>query len=203
MFYAKDIAKPQANETIKNRKFFIDKTASEINIIYPQAKDYIGNVYSMVFSVLDAYPGDTVNYTINEEEYSVVHSDTITVSATSLEGQNTYSISAPDKAGNPSDAEVNFNVIPDAVEKKTLGDYFKVYPNPVSNIGNYEFYLAKPSELRMNIYDIAGRQLEQRVIGGNPGKNKISYDFSKYKPGIYFYRLTTPTRTETKKIIKK
>jgi len=38
------------------------------------------------------------------------------------------------------------------------------------------------------MYDITGRQLEQRVIEGNFGENKISYDFSRYKSGIYIYR---------------
>lgn len=193
VFSTKDIAKPQGNETILNRYFVIDKTPTEINFIYPEAnKEYVGSVDSMVVSLTDAHPGDTVNYTINGTDYSVAYSDTITVSTTSVEGQNTYSVSTTDRAGNPSATEVNFNIVPDAVEEnkeKTLEDYFKVYPNPVSNIGTFEFYLNAPKDLKFSVFDITGRQLEQRVIEGNFGENKISYDFSKYKSGIYIYKM--------------
>ena len=192
VFFAKDIAKPQGNETIKNIKFFIDKTPPEINFIYPEAnKEYVGSVDSMVVAVTDAHPSDTVNYTINGTDYSVAHSDTITVSTTSVEGKNNnYSITALDKAGNPSTAEVNFNIVPDAVEKpKTLEDYFKFYPNPVSNIGNFEFSLDKPQNLRFSVYDITGKQLEQKVFEGNLGENKVSHDFSKYSSQICIYRV--------------
>ena len=39
------------------------------------------------------------------------------------------------------------------------------------------------------MYDITGKQLEQRVIKGNFGENKVSYDFSKYDSQICIYRI--------------
>ena len=211
IFYAKDIAKPQANETIKNIKFFIDKAPPEVNMIYPEAdKDYVGKVDSMVVAVTDAHPGDTVNYTINGTDYFVAHSDTITVNTTSIEGQNTYSVSTTDKAGNPSYTETNFNIVPDAVEEikeekeKTLESYFKVYPNPASDVVNFEFSLEVPQNLRFRIQDITGRQLEQRVIKGNLGENKVLYDFSKYASQICIYTIKGDKGyVKTGKVVKK
>jgi len=189
-------AKNTAKDTIK---YVIDITPPNIDIIYPESKDYVGKVDSMVVAVSDANPGDTIHYNINGADYSVAYSDTITVNTTSIEGQNKYSVSAPDEAGNPAYAEVNFNIIPDAVEKKTLESYFRFYPNPTKDIGNFEFYLDAPKNLKFSVYDITGKQLEGINIEGNSGDNKISYDFSEYNSGVYIYKLGK----KTGKVIKR
>lgn len=212
IFCAKDIAKPQSNETIKNIKFFIDKTSPEINIIYPENKDYIKSVDSMVISISDLYlnndscwystdNGQTKTYfTCESGEQKTIYPDFI-------DHENKWIVGASDKATNDSTAEVNFYISPDAVEEKketTLEDYFKFYPNPVTGVGNFEFYLQTPQNLRFSISDITGRQLEQLVIEGNAGENKVPYDFSEHPAGIYIYRLEgLESNIKTGRVVKR
>jgi len=52
---------------------------------------------------------------------------------------------------------------------------------------------------------MAGKELENIVVEGNPGENKISYDFSKYSSGFYIYRFEGSGKRDVKavKIIKR
>ena len=54
------------------------------------------------------------------------------------------------------------------------------------------------------MYDITGKQLEQRVIEGNFGENKVSYDFSKYDSQICIYRIIGDKGySKTGKVVKR
>jgi len=39
------------------------------------------------------------------------------------------------------------------------------------------------------MYDITGKQLEQRVIEGNTGDNKVPHDFSRYSSKLLIYKI--------------
>lgn len=38
---------------------------------------------------------------------------------------------------------------PNAIKTNSLESSFKVYPNPVSNIGNFKFYLKTPQNIKL------------------------------------------------------
>ncbi|MCK5625199.1 T9SS type A sorting domain-containing protein [Candidatus Pacearchaeota archaeon] len=207
VFFANDIAKPQGNKTIEKRTFFVDKTAPKINITYPQEQNYVGSVDSLVFSIFDENL-DSCAYSIDNGEtktcFPSQSSGQNTIELSGLEGANTWSIYTKDKAGNFSKEEVNFNIIPDAVEKEVVEDYFKAYPNPTTGNLNFEFYLDAPKDLKFSVHSITGKRLEERIIKGNQGDNKATSDFSEYSSGLYIYRFEGLDKGDVKtgKVVK-
>lgn len=203
------------NQPIVSEEVKLDKAAPEINIIYPEADaDYIKSVDSMVVSISDLNLNkDSCWYSTDNGQtktyFSCESGEQKTIYPDFVDGANTGTIGASDYATNTSGAEVNFYISPDAVEENKeepalLEDYFKFYPNPVTDVGNFEFSLDKPQNLRFSMYDITGRQLEQRVLEGNLGDNKISYDFSKYDSQICIYRIIGDKgNIKTGKVFKK
>lgn len=183
------------NQPIVSKETKLDKTLPTIDIIYPEEKDYVGGVDSMVVSVYDLNLDNdgcwhSTDNGQTKEYFPCTSGEQTTVYPDDVEGANTWTVGAGDYATNTSGAEVNFNVIPDAVEEpKTLESYFKAYPNPTNGIVNFEFSLEAPENLRFSAYDLTGKQLEKRVINGNAGENKISYDFGKYSSNIIIYRI--------------
>jgi len=171
----------------------LDKTDPEIEILYPENKDYAEEIDSLAFTLKDNYLANNVEYNINGNNYSTSSADTVRVSTTSNEGANKYSVTAFDEAGNSSYSEVNFNYNPTGIEEPILEE-FKVYPNPAGNIINFEGI----ERAKISIYDITGRQLEKRVLEGN------NMDISKYSSGIYILRAEdSKGKVYTEKIIKK
>ncbi len=75
------------------------------------------------------------------------------------------------------------------------------YPNPFNPETKIKFGLPKSGDIKISIYDAAGRKVEEPVNGHfNPGTFEISFDGSKYSSGIYFYKLESGGFTETKKM---
>ncbi len=132
VFYANDIAKPQGNETIKNIKFFIDKTPPQINIIYPQPLEYL-QVDSIIFSTSDSYldscwfsvdAGQTKQYFPSSSGYTdILHLN-------SVEGINTWSLYTKDKAGNQSNEKITFTI------DKTAPIIQILYPENADYVGD-------------------------------------------------------------------
>ncbi len=203
LFYVNDIAKPKGNEATKSIKFFIDKTAPDINIIYPKNDGrYMEKVDSMVFKISDPSLDSTWYSTDNGQTKHYVPAVSDSIEIISLNAQdkgNTWSIYAKDKAGNLNSSRIYFYVSPVAVKENKANKSFKAYPNPVHNIENFDFYLESPKNLQFSVYDVSGKLLEKIVFEGNQGENKINYDFSKYKSGIYIYKLGD----KTGKIVKR
>ena len=175
-------------QDIVSKETKLDKTPPEITASINHIEET--DSAEIAINVLEANP-DYSRYSYNGSDWAYFTSDTLFKEQLN-QGENILNVESQDKATNFLEKETtyNFNIVPDAVEKpKTLEDYFKFYPNPVTNIGNFEFSLDKPQNLRFNIYDITGKQLEQRVIKGNLGDNKVSCDFSKYSSQICIYRI--------------
>ena len=178
------------NQNIVSKEIKLDKTAPEItaSISHIEGTDSA----EVAINVLEANL-DSARYSYNGSDWNYFSSDTL-FREELKEGENVLNVEARDKATNFSEIEEKLNFVPDAVEpSKTLENYFKVYPNPVSNIGNFEFYLDAPKNLKFSVYDVSGRELEKIIVEGNQGDNKLNYDFSKYKSGIYIYKLGTKT----------
>jgi len=203
--YAKDKA---GNKLEQEIEFIVDKTTPKIDITSPESKKYAEEVNDFVFTVTDANL-DSCFYSADNGQTKTYFPCTsgaeTTLNITSNEGLNNWSLYAKDKAGNKLEQNVVFEFVPDSVEENPLEKSFKEYPNPTTGPVNFEFYLNTPENLRFNVYNIAGKELENIVVEGNPGENKISYDFSKYSSGFYIYRFegSGKRNVKTGKIIKR
>lgn len=80
---------------------------------------------------------------------------------------------------------------------------FQVYPNPVNNRLTLEYQLQKPGMVTIDLLDLFGRQVT--VIQNEwqqSEKYKVNFDATALPPGIYFCRLLTGNKFETRKIIR-
>ncbi len=80
-------------------------------------------------------------------------------------------------------------------EEKSLPDDIQLlqnYPNPFNAKTVISFYLEKPSQVSLKIYDIQGHQIETVCSGIQPaGFSRIHFSGSQYASGVYFYELLT------------
>jgi len=66
------------------------------------------------------------------------------------------------------------------------------YPNPFTTHTNISFNLEESTNVRIEIYDLGGKQIETILDEGyNSGQHTIIWHNNNYKPGIYFYVLRT------------
>ena len=88
-------------------------------------------------------------------------------------------------------------------EKPTNGttsyELYQNYPNPFNPTTTIRFSLPQRSHVTLKIFDILGREVATLVNGElNPGEHSVVYDTKGLPSGVYFYRLTTPTFSQTK-----
>jgi len=76
------------------------------------------------------------------------------------------------------------------------------YPNPFNPVTTIQFQVPQTARTTLTLYDILGRNvttlLDQDI---SAGKHMISWDSSNVSSGVYFYRLTSGSYTDTKKMI--
>lgn len=80
---------------------------------------------------------------------------------------------------------------------------FRVYPNPSTDIFNFEFNLLKSSNIEITITDLSGKNVD--IITNKQyinGKYTIEYNSEKLKEGIYFCKLITDNNIQIIKLIK-
>jgi photosystem II stability/assembly factor-like uncharacterized protein len=76
------------------------------------------------------------------------------------------------------------------------------YPNPFNPVTVISFNLAAKGPAQLLVYDITGRVVNTLVNGVyEPGEYNITFDASELASGIYYYKLVTQDKTETKKMI--
>ena len=65
------------------------------------------------------------------------------------------------------------------------------YPNPFNPTTTIDFYLNKSSEVKLQIYSVDGRLVENITSGNlNAGKHSYKWNAENYASGIYIYQLT-------------
>ncbi|MFA6364937.1 MAG: T9SS type A sorting domain-containing protein [Candidatus Paceibacterota bacterium] len=76
------------------------------------------------------------------------------------------------------------------------------YPNPFNPSTVIHYAVPHTSEVSLIVYDALGREVETLVRERkNAGEYEVRFTASSLPSGIYFYRLQTADRTETKKMI--
>ncbi|MCP4580814.1 MAG: T9SS type A sorting domain-containing protein [candidate division Zixibacteria bacterium] len=75
------------------------------------------------------------------------------------------------------------------------------YPNPFNASTTVSFEIAHTGDVNLSIYNLMGQKVETLVEGNlNAGYYNITWNASEYSSGIYFYKLTTNTKTLTKRM---
>ena len=73
------------------------------------------------------------------------------------------------------------------------------YPNPFNASTTISFAVSAATDARLEIYDITGRLVNTLLDGSvEAGEHSVVWDASDYATGVYFYRLETAEKTETR-----
>ena len=76
------------------------------------------------------------------------------------------------------------------------------YPNPFNPTTNISFQLPVKSSVRLEFYDILGRQVETADMGSlSAGQHVYEFNGMGKASGVYFYRLVTEQFIDTKKML--
>jgi photosystem II stability/assembly factor-like uncharacterized protein len=79
---------------------------------------------------------------------------------------------------------------------------FQNYPNPFNSSTNIRFTINKQSYTSLIVYDIQGREVAVLVNKSlSPNSYTIKFDYANLPSGIYFYTLTTDSKSITKKLL--
>lgn len=87
----------------------------------------------------------------------------------------------------------------------TLSQNFSInqnYPNPFNATTKINFELPKSTKVKITIYDILGRKLEEIINSYlQAGQHTVNWDAYNYSSGVYFYRIETGDFSQTKKCV--
>jgi hypothetical protein len=79
---------------------------------------------------------------------------------------------------------------------------YQNYPNPFNPETKLNFDVLKEEGVKITIYDALGREVETLVDAKlTPGKYNVTFNGAKYSSGIYFYRLTSNSFRDIKKML--
>jgi hypothetical protein len=76
------------------------------------------------------------------------------------------------------------------------------YPNPFNPATKIEFELPQRSAVRLTVVDLLGQEVEVLASGDfTAGSHRATWDASRYRSGVYFYRLQTESHSAVRKLI--
>ncbi len=76
------------------------------------------------------------------------------------------------------------------------------YPNPFNAITTLRYQLVSESHVKLIIYDISGRELQTIInLRQSAGEHTAIFDAAHLTSGIYFYKLSTTTFTQCRKML--
>jgi hypothetical protein len=128
-------------------------------------------------------------------------------------GQYKYYVTAKylNTEGEPSNlAEFDFPYYPPPEAEQTPALVTKLaqnYPNPFNPITTISFDLARPGQVKLNVYNIKGQLVRSLVNGAlSAGSHKVVWNGTDARnrsvaSGIYYYRLETKNYTKTNKMV--
>jgi len=95
-----------------------------------------------------------------------------------------------------SGIEEDYNILPETAA------LYQNYPNPFNPTTEIKFSLYQPQNLNLSVFNSKG-ELVQTIFDGkkNEGMHSVKFDASRLNSGIYFYKLTSEDKTETKKML--
>ncbi len=81
-------------------------------------------------------------------------------------------------------------------------ELYQNYPNPFNPETLIEYYISKPSDVFIKIYDVTGKEIRSYFEGYRTnGISSVSFNASELPSAVYYYRLVTDTEIITKKMV--
>jgi hypothetical protein len=79
---------------------------------------------------------------------------------------------------------------------------YDAYPNPFNPVTKVKFDVPKSSSVRIMIFDITGRQIDN-IYNGNlsAGTFEYTWDANKFNSGVYIFRVISNDFTASKKLV--
>ena len=79
---------------------------------------------------------------------------------------------------------------------------YPAYPNPFNNSTVISFRLPEQSQVKINVFNIAGQEVKTLVNSEmQQGLHKVSWNADDFPSGVYFYAIETKNSIETRKLI--
>jgi hypothetical protein len=76
------------------------------------------------------------------------------------------------------------------------------YPNPFNPTTNIRFDLTRSDHVSLKVYNITGQEVATLVSGNLvAGSYNVPFDATNLASGVYFYKLSTPAQTESRKMV--
>ena len=76
------------------------------------------------------------------------------------------------------------------------------YPNPFNPSTKIEFRISDPGIVSLKVYDLLGREVADLINQEKPtGSYEVTFDASKLPSGVYYYKLSSGSFSETKKMM--
>ena len=100
-------------------------------------------------------------------------------------------------------ATIEYNVSNDLIESIPIGySLFQNYPNPFNPSTQILYVLPEATPVTLEIYNILGQKVMNLVNGQKSvGHHTATFNASTLSSGVYLYRLSTPSFTETRKML--
>lgn len=92
----------------------------------------------------------------------------------------------------------------ESLEKKIPAEFrlAQNYPNPFNPLTTICYSLPSPSEIRLVVYDLEGREKAVLAEGRqDAGAHRVTFDGTRMNSGIYFYKLEADSKILTRKMI--
>ena len=80
---------------------------------------------------------------------------------------------------------------------------FKLYPNPVKDVLNFEISLNNKEKIDVSIFSIEGNCVLKKMINGDLGVNLLGINTDNFSPGVYIIRIKFKSESISRKIIIK
>lgn len=81
-------------------------------------------------------------------------------------------------------------------------DHIEVYPSPAGAVVNFELKSSGPGTIRIDLFDVTGKRVKTTSFDKNMGYFLATLEISDLTSGIYFYKVTAPTKQYKGKFTK-
>jgi PKD repeat protein len=190
----------KAYKTASNIKPVADFRASTTTVFQTQSADFFDQSSYAATSWNWSFPGSNTPTSTQQNPvniiYNVVGTYPVTLIASNSNGTDTlikqcYINVIPWLAIEPSGGEIP--------EEYSLSQN---YPNPFNPVTSIGFNIPKEGFVTLIIFDITGKEVETLINEElNPGSYSVNWYASNYPSGVYFYKLSSGSFTDVKKMV--
>ena len=164
-----------------------------------------GIIATIWFTLNQGQNGDTAAVdSVYEESYTIVSGDTI-YHYTRVEIADNSNYFTPDFESGGVLVDDPTGILDDGGDGSLLPEAFELaqnYPNPFNPTTSIEFALPHNARVDLVVFNVLGQEVATIASGlMEAGIHTLEFDASGQPSGVYFYRLTYPSGTETRKMI--